>query len=131
MGLRLHVVAGVLQRDGQVLIARRPEGKHGAGYWEFPGGKVEPGECLSTALRRVLFEELGIQIGATQPLSVVHHDYAERSVKLNFQRVLDWHGTPRPLESQEIRWVALDALDAIEFLPANRDVVQSLKRVEC
>ncbi|MEL7311684.1 MAG: 8-oxo-dGTP diphosphatase MutT [Pseudomonadota bacterium] len=123
----MQVVAGILQRDQEVLVAQRPEGKHGAGFWEFPGGKVEDGESATAALQRELLEELGIDIGDTADLCVIEHDYAERSVRLNFQRVLDWQGVPRACEQQQIRWVSLNDIDAVEFLPANREVVARLK----
>ena len=86
-----EVAVGVLVRpDGQFLLTSRPEGKVYAGYWEFPGGKVEPGETVEQALARELREELGIQIGAAHPWKVEMFDYPHALVRLNFCKVFDW-----------------------------------------
>ena len=85
-------VAAVIQRDGKFLLTSRPEGKVYAGYWEFPGGKLEAGETVEQALRRELHEELGIRIGAALPWKTGLVDYAHARVRLHFCKVFDWQG---------------------------------------
>jgi 8-oxo-dGTP diphosphatase len=103
-----EVAVGVLVRpDGQFLLTSRPEGKVYAGYWEFPGGKVEPGETVEQALARELREELGIQIGAAHPWKVEMFDYPHALVRLNFCKVFDWAGEFQMLEGQQMAWADL------------------------
>ena len=82
----VEVAAGLVYREGRYLIARRNPGVHLAGFWEFPGGKCEPGETLEACLRRELFEELGIRIGVPIPFQIIRHEYAEKTVELHFFR---------------------------------------------
>jgi 8-oxo-dGTP diphosphatase len=106
----VQVAVGVLVRaDGAVLLADRPAGKPYAGYWEFPGGKIEAGETVEAALARELHEELGIDIGASVPWVVFEHDYPHAYVRLHFRRVFDWRGAPHPHEGQRFDF----------FLPAD------------
>ena len=92
---RIHVAVGVLiDSKDCVLLTRRLKGTHLAGYWEFPGGKVEAGESVHTALARELEEELGTRIGETVPLMTVSHDYGEKQVLLDVHQVKDWSGEP-------------------------------------
>ena len=103
-----EVVAAVLtQPDGRVLLAQRPPGKVYAGYWEFPGGKVEAGESVEAALRRELHEELGITIGAAKPWHVELFDYPHALVRLHFCKVHAWHGEFEMREGQAMSWEAL------------------------
>ena len=103
-----EVAVGVLVRpDGQFLLTSRPEGKVYAGYWEFPGGKVEPGETIEQALARELREELGIQIGAAHPWKVEMFDYPHALVRLNFCKVFEWSGELHMREGQQFAWQAL------------------------
>jgi len=102
------VAVGVLVRaDGCFLLTSRPEGKVYAGYWEFPGGKVEPGETVEAALRRELVEEIGITIGAVHPWRVELVDYPHALVRLHFCKVFDWHGELHMHEGQSFAWEAL------------------------
>ena len=95
----IHVAVGVLIDDANcVLLARRPKGTHLEGYWEFPGGKVEAGETVVTALARELSEELGVAIAETLPVMTVSHDYGEKQVLLDVHRVLSWTGEPHGAE---------------------------------
>jgi 8-oxo-dGTP diphosphatase len=123
----IEVAAAVLQRpDGAFLLAPRPAGKVYAGYWEFPGGKVEPGEPAAQALARELHEELGIEIGESFPWLTRVFTYPHGTVRLNFFRVHDWKGEPHPREQQAIAWQAAGAPTASPMLPANAPVLASL-----
>lgn len=104
----IDVAVGVLiNPEGQFLLTSRPEGKVYAGYWEFPGGKIETGETVDQALRRELQEELGIVIGAAHPWRVDLMDYPHALVRLHFCKVFDWHGTFEMREHQSMSWQAL------------------------
>jgi len=127
-GNAVQVAVGVV-RDvaGRVLIARRALQRHQGGYWEFPGGKIEPAETTEAALARELAEELGITVKATRPLIRVPHDYGDCQVDLKVLEVLDYTGAPESLEGQPLRWVTTDALDAAVFPEANRPIVTALR----
>jgi 8-oxo-dGTP diphosphatase len=123
----LEVAAAVIQRaDGAFLLARRPAGKVYEGYWEFPGGKVEPGEPAERALARELHEELGIDPSAAYPWITREYTYAHAAVRLNFFRVTAWRGEPYPREQQAIAWQRLDAPLVAPMLPANAPVLAAL-----
>ena len=103
-----EVAVGVLVRpDGQFLLTTRPHGKVYAGYWEFPGGKIEAGETIEQALRRELREELGIEIGTAHPWKVELMDYPHARVRLNFCKVYEWTGEFQMLERQRMAWADL------------------------
>ncbi len=123
----VEVAAAVIQRaDGAFLLAQRPAGKVYAGWWEFPGGKIEPGELPERALARELREELGIDVRAAYPWITREYSYAHANVRLNFFRVKDWKGEPHPHEGQSILWQRIDAPMAEPMLPANAPVLASL-----
>ena len=123
----IEVAAAVIQRaDGAFLLAQRPQGKVYAGYWEFPGGKIEPGEPADKALARELHEELGIDIGRAYPWITRVYTYPHGTVRLNFFRVQEWNGEPHPREDQAISWQAPGAPMAAPMLPANAPVLASL-----
>jgi 8-oxo-dGTP diphosphatase len=123
----IEVAAAVLQRpDGSFLLAQRPACKVYAGYWEFPGGKVEPGEPAPQALARELHEELGIEIGESFPWITRVFTYPHGTVRLNFFRVHEWTGEPKPREEQAIAWQAAGTPSASPMLPANAPVLASL-----
>jgi 8-oxo-dGTP diphosphatase len=104
----VDVAVGVLiDGDDNFLLTSRPEGKVYAGYWEFPGGKVEPGETVEQALRRELHEELGITIGPAHPWQVALHDYPHALVRLHFCKVYDWSGRFERREGQSMAWQTL------------------------
>ncbi len=114
-----HVAVGVLVRpDGAVLLADRPAGKPYAGYWEFPGGKIEPGESVEAALARELREELGVRIHGSEPWTVIEYDYPHAYVRLYFRRVFAWDGEPRPEEGQRLRFQHPDDEPPSPLLPA-------------
>ena len=123
----LEVVAGILTRaKGKVFLASRPEGRAYAGYWEFPGGKVEAGESLQDALMRELHEELGIVVTAVQRWITRVFVYPHATVRLNFFRVTAWQGEPHPHEGQLFSWQSPDAVEVTPLLPANFPVLRAL-----
>ena len=123
----VEVAAAVLQRaDGSFLLAQRPVGKVYAGYWEFPGGKVEPGEPPHEALARELREELGIDVERAYPWLTREHVYPHGHVRLNFFRVVSWRNEPHPREDQAIAWQMPGTRLAAPMLPANAPVLASL-----
>jgi len=123
----VHVVAAALiDADGRVLLAQRPEGKHLAGYWEFPGGKVEPGETPLQALQREVIEEIGVRIGAAEPLIRIPWRYASKHILLDVYRVLAFDGEPHSCEGQALKWVPAAALDPAEMPPADHPVIHAL-----
>mgnify|MGYP006269547431 CR=1 FL=1 len=120
----MQVAVGVLIRaDGAFLLTSRPAGKVYAGYWEFPGGKIEAGETVEQALRRELIEEIGVQIGAAHPWRVERIDYPHALVQLNFCKVFDWTGELQMHEGQEFAWQQLP-LDVQPVLPGTVPVLQ-------
>ncbi|MHB0982120.1 MAG: Nudix family hydrolase [Thiobacillus sp.] len=122
-----EVAAAVLtQPDGRVLLAQRPSGKPYAGYWEFPGGKVEPGESLEAALARELHEELGIVVTRACRWITRVFEYPHATVRLNFFRVFDWQGEPHPHEGQVFSWQQPDAVEVTPLLPANFPILKAL-----
>lgn len=123
----IEVAAAVIQRpDGSFLLAQRPRGKVYAGYWEFPGGKIEPGEPAQAALARELHEELGIDVETAYPWITREYVYPHGHVRLNFFRVVSWKGEPHPREDQAIAWQAPQGAMASPMLPANAPVLASL-----
>jgi len=119
----VDVAVGVLiAPDGRFLLTSRPEGKVYAGHWEFPGGKVEPGETVEQALRRELHEELGISIGAAEPWRTTMHDYPHALVRLHFCRVRQWSGAFEMRERQQMAWQDLPATVA-PLLPGTLPVL--------
>jgi 8-oxo-dGTP diphosphatase len=124
---RVEVVAAVIQRDdGQFLLGERPSGKVYAGYWEFPGGKVEPGESPLAALGRELNEELGITVERAYPWLTRDYDYAHAAVRLRFHRVLAWSGELHGRENQRFEWQRPGAVAVEPMLPANGPILKAL-----
>ena len=123
----VHVAAGVLRRaDGRVLLARRKTDSHQGGLWEFPGGKVEPGESVRQALARELDEELGIGIRDFRPLIRVAHDYEDRKVLLDTWLITAWRGEPQGRENQPLSWVAVNELARWPMPAADRPIVTAI-----
>ena len=124
----IHVVAGIVRDPtGRILLAQRLPGKHLAGLWEFPGGKCKAGEAPEAALRRELREELGIDVGAIEPLISFPWQYPEKTILLDVYDVLAFNGNTRGLEGQALRWLTVDQLAAMPMPPADRPVVASLR----
>lgn len=127
MSARVEVAAAVIERpDGAFLMASRPTGKAYAGWWEFPGGKVEPGETPRAALTRELAEELAIRVREAYPWLTRDYDYEHARVRLHFFRVVDWSGEPHPHEGQAIAWVRADRPEVSPILPANGPILRGL-----
>ena len=113
----------LIDPTGRFLLTSRPEGKVYAGYWEFPGGKLEPGETVEQALRRELHEELGITIGAVQPWQVELVDYEHARVRLHFCKVFAWDGALVMREGQTHAWQSLP-VDVAPVLPGTVPVLR-------
>jgi mutator protein MutT len=127
----IHVVAAALiDARRRVLIAQRPAGKHLAGAWEFPGGKLEPGEAPAEGLERELREEIGVTIGPPRPLLRLHHKYPYGEVLLDVWVVRRYRGRPRGLDGQALRWCDRAELAAADLLPADRPILPALRLPE-
>ena len=126
-----EVAAGILLDSQQrFLMGQRPVGKPYAGYWEFPGGKVEAGETLFQALQRELQEELGITIHSSVDLMTIEHDYPHAYVRIHVSVIRDWSGEPTGCENQALSWQDLnrDQLSVDPLLPAALPMIQQLKQ---
>ena len=121
-----EVAAAVIERGGEILLAQRPAGKPYPGFWEFPGGKIEPGEDALAALTRELKEELDITVTAATPWITRRYVYTHATVRLHFFRVTAWDGEPKPLEDQAIAWQKVERLTVSPMLPANAPVLAAL-----
>jgi 8-oxo-dGTP diphosphatase len=120
------VAAAVVERGGRILVTRRPEGVHLEGHWEFPGGKCGPDETLEQCLARELREELAMDAAVEAELLSTSHDYGDRRVELHFFRC-SLRSEPRPQLGQEMRWVEPRDLAALEFPPADTELVALLR----
>ncbi len=126
--LPIDVAVGILMKpNGEVLLACRPEGKPYAGYWEFPGGKVESGETIFNALKREFTEEIAVDIQSAEPWCGVEHVYPHAHVRLHFYISRDWRGEPRALEGQQLAWQGAVALTPL--LPATIPLIEWLDQL--
>jgi len=124
----MHVMAAVMfDVLGRVLLAQRPAGKHLAGMWEFPGGKLEPGEAPMAALARELREEVGVTLLRGEPLIRVPIHYPERELLLDAWQTDQWEGEPQSLEGQALQWLLPEQIDPAILAPADRAIVQALR----
>ena len=131
LGPAIHVVAGaVIDAEDRVLIAQRPPGKHLAGGWEFPGGKLRSGEDRRAGLTRELREEIGIEIRTPRPLLRLLHTYPFGQVSLDVWVVRHYLGEPQALDGQALRWCTMSELESTELLPADKPVVAALRLPE-
>jgi len=128
-GLLLVVAAALTDRDGRVLLTERPEGKTMAGLWEFPGGKLMPGETPEAALLRELKEELDIDTEASclAPLTFASHAYADFHLLMPLYVCRVWRGVPRPIEGQRLAWVRPNDMRNWPMPPADRPLVAMLR----
>jgi mutator protein MutT len=120
------VTAAVIERDGSVLVTRRLKGTHLEGYWEFPGGKCEPGEPLDSCLRRELHEELAADAVVGRKLLSTSHAYPERTVTIHFFAVT-LLGDPTPQIGQEMQWIRREDLATLKLPPADDELVALLQ----
>ncbi len=123
------VTAAVVARDGCFLVTRRPAGTHLEGYWEFPGGKCEPGETLEASLLRELREELAVEAVIGAEILTTSHTYPERRVDLHFFHVT-LSGEPVPQLGQEMQWIPRTQLGSLKLPPADDELVALLTRHE-
>jgi 8-oxo-dGTP diphosphatase len=133
----VEVAVGVLMNDvGAVLLGQRPVGKPYAGYWEFPGGKIESGETLFAALSRELLEEIDVRIDDAEEFMVLEHDYPHAYVRLHVCLVKSWQGQPRGLENQALGWLNIKNIDQLNIagfdpvLPATLPILEKLKTLK-
>ena len=124
------VAAAVIIRDGRVLLTRRAEGQHLEGMWEFPGGKLEPGESPEAALVRECREECGIEVEVDEILDVTHHRYPDKEVLLLFYRCALGSGEVRNLQVADHAWVAPHELDRYPLPPADERIVARIQTLE-
>jgi len=127
--LLLVAACALIDRDGRVLLAQRPEGKPMAGLWEFPGGKLAEGETPEQALIRELKEEIGIETNSSclAPIAFASSDLGEFHLLMPLYVCRKWAGTPHPREAQKLRWVKRDALTNFEMPPADRPLAVQLR----
>lgn len=124
-----HVTAGLIWRDGKLLITRRPEGSHLAGYWEFPGGKQEAGETLEECLQREIMEELGVDITVDGHLLRVDHDYDTKSISLHLFLCSRLRGEPRAIGCDDMKWVDPRDLDDFKLPPPDVRILSFVRKI--
>jgi len=122
----VEVVAAVIRRDTQVLIALRPKKAHKGGLWEFPGGKVEPNETQLNALKREIKEEIAIEVFSAKAWKDIRFDYPDKSVHLFFWLVEEFQGSPKGAEGQQVIWADISSLNDYDFPEANQPIVDEL-----
>ena len=122
----IEVAAGLVFRDGKLLITKRPEGSHLAGLWEFPGGKRETNETIERCLHRELKEELGIEVALGQALESVTHKYSVMTVQITFFLARLAKGEPRAIECAGLEWVTRENLARFQFPPADQRLISRL-----
>jgi len=125
----LVAAVALIDTNGRVLLAQRPPGKHLAGLWEFPGGKVQPGETPETALIRELAEELGIDVTASclAPFTFASHAYRDFHLLMPLYVCRKWSGIPLPREGQRLKWVRPAQLGEYPLPPADKPLVAMLR----
>ena len=119
------VLAAVIERDGKLLVTRRLEGTHLSGYWEFPGGKCEPGEAHESCLEREILEELNVASEIGKEILVTEHAYPSRTVRLHF-RWCRIKGEPTAVLGQAMRWITREELGELQFPEADRELIDLL-----
>ncbi len=127
---RTHIVAAIIfnQDKSQIFITKRPDDKHKGGFWEFPGGKVEPGETIEQAMIRELDEEIGILVTEQALFEHLEYDYSDKSLKFDFILVTDFKNEPYGKEGQEGRWVDVCNLPEYAFPEANVPILERVVR---
>ena len=125
--MTIIVVAAIIRRSNQILITRRFDNVHLPGYWEFPGGKVEPSESLQAALEREIREELGVTILIENEYLTVEHTYPSRVVRIHFFNCSLLSGEPKALEVADMRWVEATELNQFQLPPADKELIKRLQ----
>jgi 8-oxo-dGTP diphosphatase len=125
--ISVHAVAGLVMRDGKLLVAERPEGKPYSGFWEFPGGKIEADESGDAAIRRELQEELGIDVIQADCWFEHLHAYPDKTVLLELWRVTEFSGEPEGRENQVLRWVTFEEILHLPLLEGNLAILSQIK----
>lgn len=120
---KVFVSVGVIIKDDKALLAKRHDHQHQGGLWEFPGGKVEPGETPFEALKRELKEEVNLDIHAATQVMTIDHHYPDKSVQLLIFRVTDFSGEAKHCEGQDMRWVSFDDLASLPIPEANKKIM--------
>ena len=124
--MKLVVACSLIDIDGRILLAKRPDNAQMGGLWEFPGGKVEPSETIAEALSRELQEELGVLVEAAEPFMVIDHDYGDKQVRLDVYHVTRWQGEAQGLEGQPLAWKLPVELIGWPFPAANTPILERL-----
>lgn len=125
----VRVVAAIIRREQKLLITQRRGHSHLGGLWEFPGGKVEPGESLEQALVREIAEEIGVTIQVGSEFFQVEHHYPTRSVRLHFFECTITGGEPQVIEVAALRWVGAEELHEFQFPEADRELIERLRTI--
>jgi mutator protein MutT len=123
----IEVAAGLVFRQGRLLITQRPAESHLGGLWEFPGGKREPGENFEQCLIRELREELAIEVSVGELIESIHHAYPEKIVRLNFYRCILLEGVPQPRGCADFKWIDSSQLRQFRFPPADERLLERIQ----
>lgn len=123
----VEVAVGVIKDGNQIFISKRSEELHQGGLWEFPGGKKEADESIESALKRELYEELGINVLSQTPFMLIEHDYGDKLVRLEIRLVEKFDGTPHGKEGQLTQWVNISELHTLKFPAANKAIISKLQ----
>lgn len=124
-----QVVVGILTHENRVLVGERPQGKPYSGYWEFPGGKIEPHETAQAALKRELHEELGIEVTKATPWFQHEHTYPDKTVLLHVWLIQEFVGTPVGKENQKLAWVTFAEMSKLRVLEGNTPIIDSIENL--
>jgi 8-oxo-dGTP diphosphatase len=131
MNKHIEIAVGIIRSQNcQIFITQRGEDSHLAGFWEFPGGKIEAGETPYQTLQREIAEEVDIYIHQAQFLDVFEHSYDDRDIRIHAYLVEEWDGVPFAKEGQPSRWIDQEDLNADEFPDANRPIIEMLKNLD-
>jgi 8-oxo-dGTP diphosphatase len=125
----VHVAAGLIWRQGRLLLTRRPKGTHLAGYWEFPGGKQEEGESLEACLEREIMEELGVTVKVHDHLLQVDHDYEDKSISLHLFQCSGPSGEPQAIGCDAMKWVSPQDLDRYKLPPPDVRIIPFIRKL--
>ncbi|WJG08720.1 8-oxo-dGTP diphosphatase MutT [Aliiglaciecola sp. LCG003] len=123
----VDVAVGVIRQDNKIFVSKRAEDVHQGGLWEFPGGKVEAGESVESAMCRELYEEVGIEVTKQSPFMLLEHDYGDKHVRLHIHMIEQFKGRAHGKEGQLTQWIAIDKLVDLNFPAANQAIIDKLQ----